>query len=182
MRLVKRNLRPIWYSLYTGRQPVVGTDGNETGETEITYSDPVMLMCNISPASGMIQSEIFGRIEDYDKIIMTDQMDCPIDENSVLWIETCPIPDPEPEPDHEPEPESEPQAEEETEEETDPNAGDEGNDGDEGDGGDEGEQGTDPEPASDDEEEGLPPYEYIVRRVAKSLNHISYAISKVKVS
>lgn len=132
MRLVKRNLRPIWYSLYTGRQPVVGTDGTETGETEITYSDPVMLMCNISPASGMIQSEIFGRIEDYDKIIITDQMDCPIDENSVLWIETCPIPD--------------------------------------------------PEPASDDEEEELPPYEYIVRRVAKSLNHISYAISKVKVS
>ena len=162
MRLVKRNLRPIWYSLYTGRQPVVDTDGNETGEPEITYSDPVMLMCNISPASGMIQSEIFGRIEDYDKIIMTDQMDCPIDENSVLWIETCPIPDPEPEP--------EPQAEEETEEETNPNAGNEG------------EQGTDPEPASDDEEEELPPYEYIVRRVAKSLNHISYAISKVKVS
>lgn len=120
MRLLKRNLKTIYYSLYNGRVPVEGPDGFETGETEISYSDPVELKCNVSPVTGQAQAEMFGMLEDYDKVIVTDQMDCPIDENSVLYVDRAP---------------------------------DESNQ-----------------------------YDYIVKRVAKSLNHISIAISKVKVS
>ena len=66
---------------------------------------------------------MFGNLESYDKVIITDDMDCPIDENTVLFID------------------------------------------------------KDPE-----FKDGKPTFDYTVRRVAKSLNTISYAVSKVKVS
>ena len=43
MRLVKRNLRTIYYSLYSDRLPILDDDGYETGETGIGYEDPVEL-------------------------------------------------------------------------------------------------------------------------------------------
>ena len=125
MRLVKRNLRPIWYQLYQGSQAATDDEGYETGEPVISYADPVQLMCNISPASGKAQTMMFGTDENYDKAIVTDRMDCPIDENTVLFVDREPV-----------------------------------------------------------YEDGklANTYDYIVKRVAKSLNHISYAITKVKVS
>ena len=62
--------------------------------------------------------------ENYDKVIVTDDMDCPIDENSVLFVD------------------------------------------------------REPETSLD----GDLLYDYVVRRVSKSLNYISIAISKVRVS
>ena len=159
MRLMKRNLKPIWYCLYQGREPVKDSDGYETGETEISYSDPVQIKVNVSPASGQAQDEMFGTGLDYDKVIITDWMNCPIDENSVLFVDTppeygeIPVPDPEPT--------------EETEEENE---------------GEEPEPDPDPEPDPEPVKVLLNSYDYIVKRVAKSLNHISYAISRVKVS
>lgn len=166
MRLMKRNLKPIWYCLYQGRVPVTDSDGYETGETEISYSDPVELKVNVSPASGQAQDEMFGTLEDYDKVIITDWMGCPIDENSVLFVDMAPeygvIPVPEPEPD--PEPVEEPVEEPDEEEGEDPDPE------------------PDPQPEPEPEKVLLNSYDYIVKRVAKSLNHISYAISRVKVS
>jgi hypothetical protein len=159
---MKRNLKPIWYRLYLGKTAVTDSDGNETGDMEISYSDPVMLMCNVSPASGDAQAEMFGRLDDYDKVIITDQMDCPIDETSVLFVDTAPEYGPAPEPDPEPEPEPQEEIPEGEEEPGDPE--------------------PDPEPEPEPEPVLLNQYDYIVRRVAKSLHHISYAVSKVKVS
>lgn len=119
MRLVRRNLRTVYYKLYQGFSPLLDEDGYETGEPEIEYGEPVEMKANISPASGSAQREQFGNLEDYDKVMITDDMNCPINENSLLYVDE-----------------------------------------------------TDLEAEAD----------YVVRRVAKSLNHISYAISKVKVS
>ena len=118
MRLLRRNLKQIHYSLYQGVQAILDEDGYETGETTIGYADPVPMMCNVSPASGYAQNEMFGNLESYDKVVLTDDMNCPIDENTMLYIEA----DLESKPD------------------------------------------------------------YVVKKVAKSLNHISYAVSKVKQS
>lgn len=123
MKLMKRNLSTIYYCLYTGRTPLKDADGNETGEYKIGYSDPVKLSCNVSPATGYAQVNMFGNLDSYDKVVVTDDMCCPIDENTVLFID------------------------------------------------------KDPEFKG-----GIPTYDYTVRRVAKSLNTISYAVSKVKVS
>lgn len=123
MKLMKRNLTPVYYCLYSDRQPIMDDDGYETGEYGVGYGKAVKLMCSVSPATGYAQAEMFGSLESYDKVLITDDMTCPIDENTVLFI------------DKEPEFEG-----------------------------------------------GKPKFDYKVRRVAKSLNAISYAVSKVKVS
>jgi len=124
MKLLRRNLTPVYYCLYKSREAIVDEDGYETGEPAITYEEPVQLLCNVSSARGTAQAETFGNLESYDKVIITDDMSCPIDENTVLFVDTEP-----------------------------------------------------------DFKDGKPiGYDYKVFRVAKSLNVISIAISKVKVS
>lgn len=124
MKLMKRNLKPIWYALFDSKEPITDEDGYETSEVHINYREPVKLLCSVSPAKGYAQGAMFGNLESYDKVLITDDVSCPIDENTVLFI--------------------------------------------------------DREPTFN--QDGTPAFDYVVRRVAKSLNNISYAVSKVNVS
>ena len=114
----------LHYCLYKGREPLLDDDGNETGEYQVGYESPVELQCSVSPATGYAQVNMFGNLESYDKVLITDDTNCPIDENTLLFVDK------------------------------EPEFGNDGN----------------------------PLCDYRVRRVAKSLNSISYAISKVTVS
>ena len=127
MKLMRRNIRKIWYCLYKGEEILTNTDGLDTGEKKIIYSEPVEIYCNVSPATGYTQTYMFGTLESYDKIIIVDDIKCQIDENSILFIDKKPE-----------------------------------------------------KSGSGDAQYFI--FDYIVRRVAKSLNHISYAVRKVKVS
>ncbi len=90
MRLLNRNLTTIWYCTFKERAEMRDNDGYETGEPLMAYNEPVALRCNVSPARGTAQAETFGNLESYDKVIITDNMSCPIDENTVLFVETEP--------------------------------------------------------------------------------------------
>lgn len=90
MKTLKRNQRPFYYCLYRDDTPIIGADGYETGETIVIYHDPVKMFANISQASGQSNTEIFGQLENYDKVIVYCDMDCPIDENTVLFIDKEP--------------------------------------------------------------------------------------------
>ena len=125
MKIMERNKRPLWYLLYDRKTPAVDVEGNETGEEIIVYKPAVAIRANVSPASGSSQVEQFGNLAGYDKVIVTDDMSCPIDENTVLFVDK--------EPEYR-------------------------------------------------EADGKPLYDYIVKRVAKSLNTIAYAVTKVSVS
>lgn len=70
-----------------------------------------------------LQAVEYGNLDSYDKVLITDDMSCPIDENTVLFVDSKP-----------------------------------------------------------GYRQGKPAFDYTVKRVAKSLNTISYAVSKVKVS
>lgn len=124
MRAMERNKRPLWYMLYDHKEAVLDEYGNETGEYRVFYQPEVQLDANVSPATGSSQVEQFGNLSGYDKVIVTCDMDCPIDENSVLFIDKP------------------------------------------------------PEYTAD----GKALFDYTVKRVARSLNSISYAVSKVVVS
>lgn len=124
MKIMERNKTSFWYLLYQSKERAINGDGDETGEERVVYSDPVAMKANVSAATGSAQTEQFGTDIVYDKVIVTDKMDCPIDENSVLFI--------------------------------------------------------DKEPEFD--KKGRPLYDYKVKRVAKSLNSVSIAVSKVTVS
>lgn len=123
MRCLNRNKTAFYYATYESRTPIVKTDeyGNEfdTGEYELEYSDPVLCKANISPVTGFTGTEIFGVSDGYDRVIVIDNPEIPIDEYTVLWI------------------------------------------------------GADPDTA---------PYNFVVKKVARSLNSVAIAVSKVDVS
>lgn len=124
MTTLKRNETPFYYCLYLGKTEIVDSENNATGEFSIAYADAKLMKANISQATGNTSAEQYGNAVDYDKSIVTADMNCPIDENTVLFI--------------------------------------------------------DKEPEYDDD--GIPLFDYIVKKVAKSLNSISIAVKKVSQS
>lgn len=123
MKILERNKSAFWYALYGGKQDVTDENGFFTGEKPV-YEKARMMRASISSAAGTAQMEQFGTLTDYDRVIITDETGCKIDENTVLFID------------------------------------------------------KEPEYAED----GAPLYDYVVKRVARSRNFISYAVSKVSVS
>lgn len=100
--------------------------GNTSGEYEVIYSNPVKCKGNISSAQGEVQNRQFGDSESYDKVIALSNVDVPIDEHSILWVDTL--------------------------------------------------------PSLDSNGATETPYDYIVKKVARSLNSVSVAINKVDVN
>lgn len=134
MRCMNRNKVKFFYSLYEGREPITDEYGNVTGEYDVKHGNPTEGYANISAAKGETQTRQFGESETYDKVIVMDNEAPPIDEYSVLWVDTVP------------------------------------------------QLNEDGSLAVDDEGNVLTPHDYIVKKVAKSLNNVSIAISKVNVS
>ena len=87
-----RNDTDFWYCQYdpTTEYKVLDSYGNETGEIVPAYGAAVPAYANISPAVGVAQTELFGALESYDKVIVTRDMECPITEQSVLFIDKQP--------------------------------------------------------------------------------------------
>ena len=123
MKILERNKMAFWYQLDDRKEIVEDEYGNETG-SRLIYKPAVKLRANVSSATGTAQIEQFGNFAGYDKVIVTDDLACPIDENSILFVDKMP----------------------------------------------------------EYSEDGTPLYDYVVKRVAKSLNAIAYAIQKVNVS
>ena len=117
MILMHRNLKTVYYALWKEKTAVTA-DGYETGEYEDVYETPVEMKVNISPERSYILTEAFGPMIPYERVIITSDMDCPVDESSVFWVDA-------------------------------PLTG---------------------------------PHDYFVRRVAKSLNHISITVRKCELS
>jgi hypothetical protein len=131
---MERNKTDFYSALYTERVPIVDEYGNDTGEYDVKHGNPVKSSANISAARGETQTRQFGENVSYDKVIVIDDTASPIDEYSILWIDTIP------------------QLEENG------------------------------ELAVNEDGEVITPHDYIVKKVAKSLNSVSYAVSKVSVS
>ena len=126
MRCMVRNKTTFYYALYIGETEIVDEYGNRTGEFSLTYGNPMRVSGNVSAAQGEMQNRQFGESERYDKVIVLDDRNAPIDEHSILWVDTL------------------------------PHLNDDGS--------------TDT------------PHDYIVHRIAKSLNGVSIAIGKVDVT
>lgn len=61
--------------------------GNPTGSYIPIYSELMSTMLCVSPNKGNSEVEQFGSLEDYDRTATTADPYCPIDENSVLWVD-----------------------------------------------------------------------------------------------
>lgn len=91
MRNLKKNQQKLFYSMYVGRVQVLDGEGYETGDYEAGYSAPVSFSANISAGRGDAQNEVFGKELDFARTISTTDMTCPINEHSLIWIETDPV-------------------------------------------------------------------------------------------
>ena len=134
MKCMQRNKSSFFYALYEGKEEIEDDYGNATGEYVVKYGNPTHYSANISAAKGETSTRQFGESEDYDKIIVFDNEAPPIDEYSVLWVDTKPS------------------------------------------------LNEDGSLKKDANGNTVTPYDYIVKKVAKSLNVVSIAISKVNVS
>lgn len=142
MRAMEINKRDFYYCLFEGKEEIRDINGYATGEYILTYAPPERFRANVSPAAGQSSIEQFGNLDNYDKSIVTDWLDCPISESSVLFID------------------KEPEFTEIVTYEEDPEA-----------------PGTYIEAVRT-----VPTPDYIVRRVAKSINSVSIAVQKVSTS
>lgn len=123
MRCLSRNKSAFYYALHGEQTEIKDEYGNATGQYNVSHTNPHKTCGNISAARGEIQSRQFGESESYDKVIVLDDVNTPIDEYSILWVDTLPL-------------------------------------------------------LKDDGSTDTP-HDYIVKKVARSLNSVSIAISKV---
>ena len=125
MRCMVRNKATFYCALYVGSTELIDEYGNATGQYSVTYGNPTKVFGNVSAAQGEMQTRQFGESESYDTVIVLDDVNTPIDEYSILWVDTLPLLN--------------------------------------GDG------------------STNTPHDYVVKKVAKSLNSVTIAISKVSV-
>ena len=91
MRCMVRNKSKFYYASYLIDIELTDEYGNKTGEYGIEYSNPIETKGNVSSAQGEVQIRQFGESESYDKVIVLDNIDTPIDEYSILWVDTLPL-------------------------------------------------------------------------------------------
>ena len=89
MRTNHRIRQPFWYALHGGIATETDEYGNEVG-AHAEYGTPVKAYGNLSAAQGAVVARQFGDDDQYDRVILVEDRDTPIDENSVLWVDTDP--------------------------------------------------------------------------------------------
>ena len=90
MRCLERNKQSLYYALLKSKTEREDEYHNKTGEYTMVYETPVALRCNISKANGEAKTELFGIETDYDSVIVLDDINCPITEDSILFIGVTP--------------------------------------------------------------------------------------------
>lgn len=86
MRTLERNKQIFYCANIDSTAQATDEYGNETGETDITYTAPVAFMANISAARGTADLDAFGINANYTKQIVTDNLAIPVDKSTILWI------------------------------------------------------------------------------------------------
>ena len=89
MKTLERNKQTFYYATYNGETELM--DGQyHTFDYTPSYSAWTEFRANISPARGETAADVFGADVSYDRVIVTDDMSCPIDEHTVLAIDIAP--------------------------------------------------------------------------------------------
>lgn len=87
MRSLLRNQQPVFFKLLQGQEEIVDEYGNPTGSPVPVYGELQSAHLCVSPSRGSTSDDTFGTTLDYDRAMTTADTDCPIDENTVLWLD-----------------------------------------------------------------------------------------------
>lgn len=86
MRDLKRNQVKISYKNLVDKKEITDEYGNATGSYERIYSDVKELYISVSANRGDVEVQGFGAQLDYDRTLITSDMGCEINENSIIYI------------------------------------------------------------------------------------------------
>lgn len=86
MHTLARNKQPIYYATLQSKTELIDEYGNRTGQFELTYSEPVLARMNIRWDDGAVQLEGFGLNVSARRRMVTDDLNCPIGIDTILWI------------------------------------------------------------------------------------------------
>lgn len=89
MRALERNKQTFYYALF-GTETEILVNGEHTFESATAYGAWTEMRANISPARGESSADVFGADVNYDRVIVTDDVNCPMDEHTVLAIDITP--------------------------------------------------------------------------------------------
>lgn len=98
MHVLERNKEYLWYANPTGEEYVTDANGYKTGERKITYATPTKVKMSIAISSGannlgsqgMAELERYGIATGYTHRAVTDDMDCQMGEESLVWYKIEP--------------------------------------------------------------------------------------------
>ena len=98
MRVLARNKKDLWYANPTGNSYVTDNNGLKTGEKRITYADPVKVRMSMAISSGannlgsqgIATLEPYGIVTGYTARAVTEDLNCPMDEESKVWYGRTP--------------------------------------------------------------------------------------------
>lgn len=94
MRTVKRNKRPVAYAFYAGQTEIVDDDGNYTGELEVSYTEPIKTLMNVSGGRGQADIALFGLTQTFARTATTEDLDTDWSTDMVFWVEADPDTEP----------------------------------------------------------------------------------------
>lgn len=86
MHTLARNKKTIYYATLTSKTELLDEYGNRTGQYQLNYSEPQAEAMNIRWDDGAVRLEGFGLNDSAKRRMVTDDMNCPIDIGTILWI------------------------------------------------------------------------------------------------
>ena len=98
MRVLERNKKEMWFANRVSESYVTDTNGLKTGEKEQTYGTPQKIRVSMSMSSGannlgsqgMVALDPYGLTTAYTHNAVTEDMNCPLDEEALVWYERTP--------------------------------------------------------------------------------------------
>ena len=94
MRILSRNKQDVWYANPTGFSYATDANGFKTGEKNIVYATPAKVRMSMAISSGannlgsqgIAEVEPFGISTGYTHRAVTEDLDCPMAEESQVWF------------------------------------------------------------------------------------------------
>lgn len=93
MRGLRRNKRPVYYAMYEGVEEMM-RDGYYTGGREKFYAPVQKVLMDVGASrtaygfvSSVVQMELQGLDKPYSKVAMVDDINCPITEETIIWLD-----------------------------------------------------------------------------------------------
>jgi hypothetical protein len=98
MRILERNKQDIWYANPTGMAYATDNNGLKTGEKIMSYGIPVKTRMSMAISSGannlgsqgMATVEPYGIVTGYTHRAVTEDLNCPMGEQSHVWFGIVP--------------------------------------------------------------------------------------------